>query len=349
MRGGRAGERHGRKGLMALLALVSASRCHSTGDLQTPDGAAPTAVMKSCAGTDIVFFAGGALGDSLATIIYNGARDAERDLGPTVTYRFSNWDPALMLTQFDEAVAGKPHGIAIMGHPGSEAFRSRVQAAQAAGITVTSQNVNLGQLEDAGREKGFGYVGEDLAATGKKLVAGALARHPLAKGDRVLVWGQQGQTGTAARSQAMIEALTAAELLVDLKEITTAVAADPSVGVTTFINYVNAKPDVKMVFIDHGGMTAYTETYLRAVNKGPDDLYVVGVALSPNTAEAIHEGWVDLVHDEQPYLQGYLPILQICLSQKYRFTGLRIDTGVPTLVDKNNQAAILPLVALGIR
>jgi len=33
------------------------------------------------------------------------------------------------------------------------------------------------------------------------------------------------------------------------------------------------------------------------------------------------------VLDQQPYLQGYLPIVQICLTKKYKFAGLHIDTG----------------------
>jgi simple sugar transport system substrate-binding protein len=314
-----------------------------------PDAGVPASARKSCEGTNIVFFPGGSAGDDLATIIYNGARDAERDLGPSVRYMFSNWDPKVMLAQLDEALAMRPHGIAIMGHPGDAALTARVQAAQAAGIVVTSLNVPIGQQGESSREKGFGYVGDDLQGSGTRLVAGALARFPLNKGDRVLVWGTQNQPGRAARTQAMIDALTGAEMIVDVKEITDPVSADPSVGVTTFVNYVNARPDVRMVFLDHAGLTAYARTLLRAANKGPDDISVIGVGLSPNTAEAIDQGWVDLVHDEQPYLQGYLPILQICLSQRYRFAGLRIDTAAPTLVDKSNQAALLPLVALGFR
>ena len=39
------------------------------------------------------------------------------DLGPKVTYYFSNWDPNTMLTQLQQAIATKVDGIAFMGHP----------------------------------------------------------------------------------------------------------------------------------------------------------------------------------------------------------------------------------------
>ena len=52
-----------------------------------------------------------------------------------------------------------------------------------------------------------------------------------------------------------------------------------------------------------------------------------GFDLSPATVEAIKGGWTDLVIDQQQWLQGYLSVLQICLTDNYAFTGLNIDTG----------------------
>ena len=39
--------------------------------------------------------------------------------------------------------------------------------------------------------------------------------------------------------------------------------------------------------------------------------------MSPATIAAIQGGWTDLVIDQQPWLQGYLPILHICLTKVY--------------------------------
>ena len=58
---------------------------------------------------------------------------------------------------------------------------------------------------------------------------------------------------------------------------------------------------------------------LKAADKGPDDIYGIGFDLSPATLEAIRGGWTDLVLDQQPFLQGYLPIVQRCLTKKYQF------------------------------
>ena len=52
--------------------------------------------------------------------------------------------------------------------------------------------------------------------------------------------------------------------------------------------------------------------------------------------------------DQQPWLQGYLPILQICLSKTYGFSGLHIDTG-GGFVDKSNIDLVAPLAEKEIR
>ena len=83
------------------------------------EGAAPAQDGKWCAGTDIVFFPGGSPGGPFASVVYNGAVAAAADLGANVEYVWSDWNPEKMVTQFAEAAATQPDGIAIMGVPGS--------------------------------------------------------------------------------------------------------------------------------------------------------------------------------------------------------------------------------------
>jgi len=58
---------------------------------------------------------------------------------------------------------------------------------------------------------------------------------------------------------------------------------------------------------------------------------MAGLVLTPLTVQGIKDGYVSLILDEQPYLQGYLPILNICLSKKFGFSGLDFNTlGAPS-------------------
>lgn len=314
----------------------------------TGEGAAPAAGAKWCSGVDITFFPGGPAGGVFANNVYNGAKQAEADLGPSVNYVFSDWDPQKMIQQFQEAVATSPDGIAVMGHPGDDAFSPLIDDAEAQGIIVTSQNTELPASFAKYQSKGFGYVGAVNYTAGYNLGKEAVTRFNLQSGDRAMVWGLLSQPSRGERTQGVIDALEEAEVTVDYLEIDAATNKDPAAGTPTFTGYVSAHPDVKLVVTDHGGLTATLETYLKAAGKGPDDIYGAGFDLSPATLAAIRDGWTDLVIDQQPWLQGYLPILQICLSKVYGFSGLMIDTGAG-FADQSNIEFLAPLVEKEIR
>lgn len=291
------------------------------------EGAAPAQEGGWCSNTDIVFFPGGSPGGPFATVVYNGAVQAAADLGANVEYVWSDWNPEQMVTQFAEAAATQPDGIAIMGHPGDEAFQGVVDDAAAQGIIVTSQNTTLPELEAKYASQGFGYVGAELYDAGYSLGAEAVSRFGLGEGDKAMVWGLLAQAGRGERTQGVIDALEEAGLTVDYLEIDDATNADASAGIPTFVGYVSSNSDVSLVVTDHGALTATMQTYMETAGLGPDDVYGAGFDLSPATVEAIRGGWTDLVIDQQQWLQGYLPILQICLTNNFAFTGLHINTG----------------------
>ena len=291
------------------------------------EGPAPAAEDKWCSDTKIVFFPGGSPGGPFATVVYNGALAAQADLGADVEYVWSDWNPENMVTQFAQAVALNPDGIAIMGHPGDDAFEPLVDEAEAAGIIVTSSNTQLPRLQGRYGSNGFGYVGAILYDAGYALGSEAVNRFGLAEGDRAFVWGLLAQAGRGERTQGVVDSLEDAGLVVDYLEIDDATNADAAAGVPQFVGYASANPDVKLVVTDHGALTATLETFLSSAGFGPDDVIGAGFDLSPATVEAIRGGWTDLVIDQQQWLQGYMSVLQICLTDNYAFTGLHIDTG----------------------
>ena len=317
-----------------------------------PEEAAPAPAAQAgdkwCSNTKIIFFPGGAPGGPFETVVYNGAVRAAADLGARVEYVWSDWNPEKMVTQFAEAAATKPDGIAIMGHPGDDAFQAVVDDARAQGIIVTSQNTTLPQLEAKYSSSGFGYVGAELYSAGYALGTEAVNRFGLQAGDKALVWGLLAQAGRGERTRGVVDALEEAGLTVDYLEIDDATNADASAGIPTFVGYVSANPDVKLVVTDHGNLTGTLETFLTTAGLGPDDIYTAGFDLSSATVEAIRGGWTDLVIDQQQWLQGYLPILQICLTHNFAFTGLHVDTGAG-FAHKDNVDLLADLVNQQIR
>ena len=291
------------------------------------EGAAPAADGGWCSGTDIIFFPGGSPGGPFATVVYNGAVQAAADLGANMETVWSDWNPEKMITQFSEAVAISPDGIAVMGHPGDDAFRPLVEDAEAQGIIVTSMNTQLAGLQAQYSSAGFGYVGAILYDAGYALGAESVARFGLQSGDQAFVWGLLAQAGRGERTQGVVDALEAAGLEVIYQEIDDATNADAAAGVPVFVGVMSANPDIKLVVTDHGALTATLETFLTSAGYGPDDVYAVGFDLSSATVEAVRSGFTDLVIDQQQWLQGYLSVVQICLTHNFAFTGLHIDTG----------------------
>jgi simple sugar transport system substrate-binding protein len=265
-----------------------------------------------------------------------------------VEYVFSGWDPERMVVQFKEAVASDVDGIAIMGHPGDDALETHIDEAFSKGIIVTSQNTTLPRAEEKYKARGFGYVGQELYESGVTVGKGCVEMFDLKSGDRAMVWGLLSQPTRGLRTKGVIDALEEAGLTVDYIEISPEVNADAPLGVPIFTGYVSSHPDVKLVVTDHGSLTATLQTFCQAAGLGPDDVVGAGFDLSSATLEAIRSGYTDLVLDQQQFLQGYLPVLQLCMTIKYKFSGLHIDTG-SGLVHAGNVEEIAPLVEEGIR
>jgi len=308
---------------------------------------APVAA-QFCTGMKITFFPGGTPGGGFETVVYNGAKAAQAAFGPDVTYQWSDWDPQKMITQFQQSVATKPDGIAVMGHPGDAAFDPLIKDAESQGILVTVMNTELPLAEAQYGSAGMGYVGAVLHDAGASLATEAVKRAGLKSGDEVMVWGLKAQPGRGDRTLGITDTLTAAGMKVDYYEIDDATNKDAANGVPTFTGYISSHPNVKAVFIDHGNLTSAIPTFMKAASLQPGKIYAAGFDMSPATVQGIKDGYISLVIDQQEYLQGFEAVQQLCMTKKFGFGGLFINTGAG-FVDKTNIDAIAPLVAAQIR
>jgi len=312
-------------------------------------------VPKHFKGVHIIFFTGGNPGDSFATVVYNGAKAAQQDFGATVEYEWSSWDTDKMALQFKEAIDKSPDAICMMGHPGANVLGPLIEEAIRKGIIVTLQNVDLPDIRKQYIDKGFGYAGQDVYASGKMLTTGAVRKFGLKKNDKALVVGpgitKDGEVLNARgmRSKGCMDGLKEAGLIVYSIPITPELESDPhQLGVDFMAKALAEYPDIKLLVTDTGTLTASAGYILNKLGLKPGGIIVVGFDLSKDTVKGIEDGYVSLVHDQQPYLQGYLPILQVCLVKKYKFAGLYFDTGVG-LIDKSNVEVVAELAKKQIR
>jgi simple sugar transport system substrate-binding protein len=341
--------------VVALLVVFATllSACSTPATTAAPAASqatsAPAAAKTGwCSNVHIVFFPGGTAGGGFETVVYNGALAAAADTGANVQYVWSDWDPAKMTTQFTQAVATKPDGIAIMGHPGDTAFDPLIDDAESKGIIVTSMNTQLPTAQAKYSATGFGYAGAVLYDAGFALGAEAVKRSGVKAGDKAFLWGLLSQAGRGERTKGVKDALEKAGLKVIYQEIDDATNKSAAAGVPVFTGIFSANPDIKLMVTDHGNLTGTVQTFLEAAGKKPGDVFAAGFDMSGNAITAIKGGWLQLVIDQQQYLQGYFGVLQICLSKNYGFAGLQIDTGAG-FADKNNVDQLSALVTKQIR
>jgi len=277
----------------------------------------------------VYFFPGGNPGGVYAARVYNGAALAAEILGDRVEmhYLWSDWNPQKMVSQFQEALAANPDGIAIMGHPGDEALKPFVDEAEAKGIVVTTMDTTLPQLEEEYKTKGFGFVGEEQYAAGYKLAAEAVRVGGLGEGDKAVVYGILREPTRGQATRGAIDALEEAGLEVEHLEISQEADSDPAQAIPVISGYLLKYPDIDLFLTDHSNMTSNLPAILDAAGAGPDDFFVAGMGLSVAQLDGIRSGYLDIVMDKQPFLQGFLAVYQIYLSKSFGFSGLHIATG----------------------
>ena len=338
---------------LKLAVIVVAILAVASGAAASPLSYVPTDKMQSAAppaqAKQLVIYMqmGGTQGDPSTLARTNGAKAAAAVYGVKLVEQYSGWDSQKMIDQFKQAVAAKPDGIVIMGHPGEDAFAALVDDAESQGIIVTSGNNPLPKLEAKYQTKGFGYAGADLHSGGY-LTGIAMVAAGLKKGDKALVYDIWHQEGRSKSPQGIYDALTAAGVTVDKLDVSDAIDKDASLAIPVLTAYLAAHPDLKAIGTQHGNITAILPKVLTAAGKKAGDVIVGGIDLSPATIDGITKGWISASFDQVLYLQGFDPVQQIVWTKKYLIPGLHIDTGVGT-VTPQNVAQIAPLIEKGIR
>ena len=109
-------------------------------------------------------------------------------------------------------------------------------------------------------------------------------------------------------------------------------------------------PDLEAEYKTAGFGYAGADLFTAGYNLGKKAVEVCGAGfdLSAPIVDGINSGYIDVVIDQQPFIQGYIPIVQLFLSTKYGMAGLAMDTGA-AFVTADNVEAIAPLAAVQIR
>ena len=212
-----------------------------------------------------------------------------------------------MVSATNAAISSKANGIAV-AVISSTAFTAPVKNAMNAGIPVVSYNAD-GNVGDPGTNR-LAYIGQDLFVSGQALGQRIAASMP-SGGDAVGFIATPGTANIQPRIDGAKQAIGASGK--NIKFTSVASGAALSQENTTINAYVLAhKSTLKGIFAVDAGST---QTVGQMIQKYALTGKVAsgGFDLTPVTLQGIKAGNLDFTIDQQPYLQGFLPVLALYL------------------------------------
>ena len=307
---------------------------------------APAVAMAQDAvdsGMTVYMQMGGNPGDTATLARELGARAAAKSLNVKLIEQHAGWNPQTMITQANEALAAQPDAIIVMGHPGTSAMTPFLKKAKDAGIVVVDNNNALPGT-------GLSYFGLDNFQAGRNLAQATIDNGKLKAGDKVVIYGAfiEGAPSNDVAKGTM-EVLDAQKIAYDKLQWSNEAVADPSLAVPVLVAYLQSNPDVKGIIVPgHGGVTAVLGKVLQQAGKKPGEIQATGFDISAPAIQALKDGYITVILDQQPYLQGFMPVVAAVLEKKYGLAGLNVNTG-GGFVTKDNVDQIAALVKTGIR
>ena len=111
--------------------------------------------------------------------------------------------------------------------------------------------------------------------------------------------------------------------------------------------YLGANPDTTAYF-DTGFWHAAVARVLADRGVPPGQVLLGGFDLVPEVVEQMKAGYVQVQVDQQPYMQGFMPVMQVYLSKTVGLAPADIDTG-QGIVTPDMADPIMELAAQGVR
>jgi simple sugar transport system substrate-binding protein len=210
-----------------------------------------------------------------------------------------------MVSATNAAISANANGIAV-AVISATAFTGPVKNAMDAGIPVVSYNAD-GNVGDPGTNR-LAYIGQDLFVSGQALGQRIAASVP-AGSETVGFIATPGTANIQPRIDGAKAAITAANK--GIKFTSMASGAALSQENTTINAYVLAhKSTLKGIFAVDAGST---QTVGQIIQKYSLTGKVAsgGFDLTPTTLSGIKNGSLNFTIDQQPYLQGFLPVLNL--------------------------------------
>jgi simple sugar transport system substrate-binding protein len=331
--------RHRRSRVAAAIAAVGSAlalaACGSNGPGTGTGGKASGDAKPAASGLRVAMVTHGDSG-AYWSIVKRGAEAGAKDLGIELNYAESANDPQKQTQLIEAAITQKPDGLAVSA-PNPEAIKGALEQATKAGIPVVVLNSGVDQFAQLGAIAG---VGQDPTIAGEA-VGARLKKEGVKK--VLCVLHEQSNVELQARCDGVKDGLGGAF-------VATNVAGNKDVATSTneIKSKLQADGAIDAVVTLDPEMALATKSAVAGAGR---KVRVATFDLSGDIAKAIQDGSVEFAVDQQPYLQGYLPLT---LFKLYKSTGTVVGGGRtvltgPGIVDAKNAAQVEKLAGAGIR
>ena len=344
--------------LLALLALLALTGCGETSTVREPtlyaqrgEEDAGTSLQAEptprqgrglrVTSTRIAFVSHGQASDGFWAIVRRGFEDAARQTGVAVSYRAPDtYDVARMGRLIDEAIKARLDGL-VVSLPDIRALRAPIRRAAQEGIPVVSVNSGSDRFRDLGI---LAHVGQPEWRAG--LESG---RRMAAAGVRsgLCVNQEQGNEGVSLRCRGFRAALRkvggqATEIAIDLQNASRAqqqiASAVQRLGVDGVMSLGTGASGPALEAVRAGG-------FGRKVQLATFDL-------TPEVLEAVRIKRMLFAVDQQPYLQGYTPVMMLAERARHGLfppRGELISTGPQFITAADVDDELIELSRRGLR
>ncbi len=294
-------------------------------------------IAASTFAIDIVVVSHGQANDPFHAVIKNGINKAAKDTGVHVEYRApETFDMVAMSQMIDAAVNQEPDGL-VVTIADADALGPSIERAVAAGIPVISMNSGTEVSKALGA---LLHVGQDAKETGR--LAGEKLRK-MGGSKAICVNHEVGNVSLDLRCEGFAEGfggkvtvLPTSNDPADIEaKVRAALESDPAIDTIMTLGAATAgEPSVAAI---------------QSLDKGDGQIKIGSFDLSSDFLEAVAHGDATFAIDQQPFLQGYLPVSFLALYAQYGLIPASNVASGPNFITKEKATQVMELSAKGIR
>ncbi len=312
----------GAAGIAALILEACGSSSKSTSTATAAGGGSSAGAIFGSSQAYKFTFVNHVTTNPFFTPTQNGAADACKLLGCSYQWTGSQTsNVSEMVNAINSAVSAGVNGIAV-SLVDLHAFNAPVQAALNAGIPTIAYNA------DAATNPRLAYIGQDLYVSGQEMGKKIIGLVP--SGDVALFIATPGALNIQPRIDGALATLKSASGITT--HVVATGAAVPN-ELSVIDSYASGHPNTKGYFAVDAGSTQSLAQTIQKHGLAAKGVKGGGYDLTPVTQQLLAAGQIQFTIDQQPYLQGFFPVMELYLyNASQKLTGLAdVNTGLKFL------------------